>query len=435
MTTSNQDKNKIDLFSSLSGGVDLDDPTTQVITAQGIQQIQEDQRTWDRSGAVEAFAGWATALDPAASDVRERVLDLISQWEPDASEAFSSGTFPDDLFRDLGAAGALGASLVGRNGNPPLSKLATCAIMHAVEYGDGGLRCAITVHDSVIQALVRFGSDEQRERWLGPLISGNIVSAFALTEPNAGSDIRGIATRATRRGDVWYLSGSKSWITNGPRADVIMIWARTGERNNAIRGFLVEKGTPGLNIETISTASSMRIAPVGRVNLDQVPVSHSSMLPHAWGLTDINACLDYNRFTVLFGVMGGARRCLDIALEYTATRHQFGVPIASKQLVQTMLADMAERVAMGELASLHLAKRWEENPLPRFDVSLIKRSNCAAALEVARIARSILGANGIDLDRHIMRHLLNLEASYSYGGTHEIHGLIIGKELTRENAF
>jgi glutaryl-CoA dehydrogenase len=435
MATSNQDNKNIDLFSPLSGGVALDDPGIQSITAQGTQKLRENQHTWDQSAAVENFAGWSQALDPAASEVRGRVLDLIEQWVPNASNAFSSGTFPDDLFQNLGSVGALGASLVGRNGNPPLSKLATCAIMHAVEYGDGGLRCALTVHDSVIQALVRFGSDEQRERWLTPLIRGDIVSAFALTEPNAGSDIRGISTKATRSGDFWYLSGSKSWITNGPHANVILIWARTGERNNAIRGFLVEKGTPGLNVETITTASSMRIAPVGSVNLDQVRVPHSALLPHAWGLTDINACLDYNRLTVLFGVMGGARRCLDIALEYAATRHQFGVPIASKQLVQTMLADMAERVAMGELACLHLAKRWEEGPLPRFDVSLTKRSNCAAALEVARMARAILGANGIDLDQHIMRHLLNLEASYSYGGTHEIHGLVVGKELTRESAF
>jgi alkylation response protein AidB-like acyl-CoA dehydrogenase len=435
MLTSNQDTPVVDLFGSLTGGVALDDSNTQVTAVQGTQKVREQQRTCDRSTAVEAFAGWATALDPAAAEVRGRVLDQIEQWLPDASEAFSSGTFPDKLFCDLGAAGALGASLVGRNGLPPLSKLATCAIMHAVEYGDGGLRCAITVHDSVIQALVRYGSDEQRKRWLEPLINGEIVSAFALTEPNAGSDIREVSTKATRSGEDWLLSGAKSWITNGPRADVILIWARTGERNDAIRGFLVEKGTPGLNVETITTASSMRIAPVGRVNLDRVRVPHSAMLPHAWGLTDINACLDYNRLTVLFGVMGAARRCLDIALEYAATRHQFGAPLATKQLVQTMLADMAERVAMGELASLHLAKRWEEAPLPRFDVSLIKRSNCAAALEVARIARAILGANGIDLDRHVMRHLLNLEASYSYGGTHEIHGLIVGKELTRESAF
>jgi alkylation response protein AidB-like acyl-CoA dehydrogenase len=435
MTTYKQDAALGDLFRPLTGGVALDDPGIRVTAVEGTQKLQEHHRTSDRSAAVEAFAGWSTALDPAASKVRGRVLDLVEQWLPNASEAFSSGTFPDGLFRDLGAAGAIGASLVGRNGNPPLSKLATCAIMHAVEYGDGGLRCALTVHDSVIQALVRFGSDEQRERWLDPLISGNIVSSFALTEPNAGSDIRAVSTKASRSGDDWLLSGSKSWITNGPRADVILIWARTSERNNAIRGFLVEKGTPGLNVETITTASSMRIAPVGRVNLEQVRVAHSALLPHAWGLTDINACLDYNRLTVLFGVIGGARRCLDIALEYAATRHQFGVPIASKQLVQTMLADMAERVALGELAALHLAKRWEEEPLSRFDISLVKRNNCAAALEVARMARAILGANGIDLDRHVMRHLLNLEASYSYGGTHEIHGLVVGKELTRESAF
>ncbi len=425
----------VDLFAPLNGSVTLNDPSTQIIADQGIQKVQENRQTEDRMAAVEAFAGWADTLDPEAQAVRQRVLDLVEAWQPETAVAFSSGTFPDDLFRKLGQAGALGASLVGRNGQPPLSKLATCAIMHAVEYGDGGLRCALTVHDSVIQALVRFGSDAQRERWLEPLINGEIVSAFALTEPHAGSDIREVSTKATRRGDDWLLSGDKSWITNGPRADVILIWARTGERNNAIRGFLVEKGTPGLHIETISSAHSMRIAPVGRVHLDEVRVPHSSLLPHAWGLTDINACLDYNRMTVLFGVMGGARRCLDIALEYAGSRYQFGVPIASKQLVQIMLADMAERVAMGELAALHLAQRWQTETLPRFDVSLTKRHNCAAALDVTRMARTILGANGVDLNRHVIRHLLNMEASYSYGGTNEIHGLIVGKELTRESAF
>lgn len=435
MTTAIQDTTLADLFSPLSGSITLDDPGTQVVADVGIQKVQEDRCTHDRMALVEAFVGWDDVLDPEAQAVRQRVLTLMESWQPEAAEAFSSGAFPDKLFRQLGEAGALGAALVGRNGKPPLSKLATCGIMHAVEYGDGGLRCALTVHDSVIQALVRFGSDCQREQWLEPLIKGEIVSAFALTEPNAGSDIREISTKANRRGDEWLLTGAKSWITNGPRADVILIWARTGERNNAIRGFLVEKGTPGLNIETITTASSMRIAPVGRVNLDGVCVPNSALLPHAWGLTDINACLDYNRMTVLFGVMGGARRCLDIALEYASSRYQFGVPIASKQLIQTMLADMADKVAMGELASLHLAQRWEKSSLPRFDVSLTKRHNCAAALDVTRMARTILGANGVDMDRHVIRHLLNMEASYSYGGTHEIHGLIVGKELTRENAF
>lgn len=427
-----------DLFDHLFSHLDdeaLEESHSQVKVEQGAQTLQEAHQAADRLAGVEAFAGWQAALDPEAAALRQRVLALMRQWQPQATEAFTQGRFPDEIFRQLGQAGALGASLVGRDGAPPLSKVATCAVMHGVEYGDGGLRCALTVHDSVIQALVRFGSESQQARWLDPLIRGEAVAAFALTEPNAGSDIRAVSTKATRQGDDWLITGAKSWITNGPRADVILIWARTGERNDAIRGFLVEKGTPGLDVEPIPTASAMRIAPVGRLHLDRVRVPHRAMLPHAWGLTDINACLDYNRMTVLSGVMGGARRCLEIALEYAANRYQFGVPIASKQLVQAMLADMAQRVALGEMAFLQLAQRWEAGPLPRFDVSLVKRHNCAAALEVARMARSILAANGTDLERQVMRHLLNLEASYSYGGTHEIHGLIVGKELTRENAF
>jgi glutaryl-CoA dehydrogenase len=423
------------LFSSLTNEAILDDAHCQVATDEGIHKIDAEQQSGDRLAAVAAFAGWDQALDADTQTVRRRVLELVTAWEPEAAAAFQNGRFPNELFRQLGAAGALGAALVGRNGRPPLAKTAVCAIMHAVEYGDGGLRCALTVHDSVIQALVRYGTDAQRQRWLEPLIYGEIVSAFALTEPNAGSDIRAIATKATRQGDDWLLSGHKSWITNGPRADLILIWARTGERNEAIRGFLVEKETPGLHIEPIASAGAMRVAPVGRVTMDQVRVPHSAMLPHAWGLTDINACLDYNRVTVLSGVMGGARRCLEIALVYAGNRYQFDVPLASKQLIQTSLADMTERVALGELAMLHLAQRWEQAALPRFDVSLTKRHNCAAALEVVRMARSILGANGVDFNHHVIRHLLNMEASYSYGGTHEIHGLIVGKELTRENAF
>ncbi|HFC12877.1 MAG TPA: hypothetical protein ENJ56_08545, partial [Anaerolineae bacterium] len=418
MTTLLKEPPLVDLFGSLSGGVLFGDTELKVTTEETTQAVAAQRQVEDRLAAVEAFAGWADVLDADAMAVRNRVLDLVTAWESEAAQAFTDGKFPDKLFSELGKAGAIGAALVGRNNQPPLSKAAACAVMHAVEYGDGGLRCALTVHESVIQGLVRFGSAAQRERWLEPLTNGDKVAAFALTEPHAGSDIREVSTKATRDGDDWLISGAKSWITNGPRADVILIWARTGERNNAIRGFMVEKDTPGLNIEPIDSAYSMRVSLVGRVNLDHVRVPHSAMLPHAWGLTDINACLDYNRMTVLSGVMGGARRCLDIALDYAKSRYQFGVPIASKQLMQTLLADMAERVSLGELAFLHLAHKWETQALPRFEVSMIKRHNCRAALEVARMARTILGANGVDINRNIIRHLLNLEASYSYGGTH-----------------
>jgi glutaryl-CoA dehydrogenase len=425
----------LDPFGSFADSLGLDDAMVRVTAEAGTRALRQEHPATDRLAAIEAFAGWSTALDPAAAQLRARVLERVEAWLPEAGKAFETAAFPRHLFRDLGGAGALGASLVGRGGQPPLSRVATCAVMHAVEYGDGGLRCALTVHDSVIQALVRFGSDEQRARWLGPLCEGEALSAFALTETTAGSDIRALGTRATRCGGDWLLSGAKSWVTNGPRADVVLVWARTSERHDAIRGFLVERGAPGLEVEPIPSACAMRVAPVGRVRLDRVRVPDAALLPHAWGLVDINACLDYNRLTVLFGVMGGARRCLDLALEHAAARQQFGVPLAAKQLVQTMLADMAQRVALGELASLHLAQRWDHGPLPRFDISLVKRSNCVAALEVARTARALLGAGGIDLDQHVMRHLLNFEASYSYGGTHEIHGLVVGKELTRESAF
>lgn len=423
-----------DLFGGFDTQSSLLDPETLEVQ-EGATPVHVARDDDDECQAVESFAGW-TILDRDAAQMRSRVLALVEPWVHDeAATCFSQARFPKELFAQLGRAGAIGASLVGREGNAPLSKLATCAIMHALEYGDGGLRCAVTIQDSVIQALVRFGDDAQRERWLRPLIHGDAIAAFALTEPHAGSDVRALSTKATRVDGGWMISGSKGWITNAPHADLLLVWARTGERNDAIRGFLVERGTPGLDIAPIADAVSMRVAPVGRVTLDGVHVPNSALLPHAWGLSDINACLDYNRLTVLFGVMGAARFCLEWATKYSKTRYQFGVPIGSKQLLQGQLADMACQVGVGELLSLQLAARWEAGPLSRFDVSLAKRNNCSAALDIARRARALFGAHGIDLRTHVARHMLNLEASYSYGGTHEIHGLVMGKILTGENAF
>jgi glutaryl-CoA dehydrogenase len=351
-----------------------------------------------------------------------------------AAKMYMEGRFPDEVFEALGRVGAIGASVVGPDG-VPMSKMATCAIMHALEYGDGGLRCSLTIQDSVIQALVRFGDDRQRARWIAPLLSGKTIASFALTEPNAGSDVRAVSTEARRSGGDWVITGEKGWITNSPRADVLLIWARTSERNDAMRGFLVERDTPGLHIERIEAAASMRSGAVGRIRLDGVRVPHSAMLPHAWGLVDISACLDYNRLTVIFGVMGAARFCLDATVRYAKSRRQFGAPIASKQLVQDHIADMATSVVLGEMLSLHLAARWESTPPSRFEVSLAKRHNCAAALDVARRARAVMGAHGIDVNNHVIRQMLNLEASLTYGGTHEIHSLVLGKTLTQESAF
>jgi glutaryl-CoA dehydrogenase len=426
----------LDLFAPLAVDTEtlLGDAVETVVDPSTAVAFEEGER-WNLCGAVESYGRWCAKLDKQAKRVRQDVLDIVQdRWMPVASEMYQAGRFPDDVFVELGRVGAIGASLVGPGGEP-MSKMATCAIMHALEYGDGGLRCSLTIQDSVIQALVRFGDDAQRARWLEPLLSGRTIASFALTEPNAGSDVRAVATEAKRSGGDWVINGQKGWITNSPRADVLVIWARTGERNDALRGFLVEKGTPGLDIERISGAASMRSGAVGRISLDGVRVPEAAVLPHAWGLVDISACLDYNRLTVIFGVMGAARFCLDAAVRYAKERRQFGVPIGSKQLVQEHIAEMATKVVLGEMLSLHLAGRWQSTPPSRFEVSLAKRHNCAAALDVARRARSLMGAHGIDLDHHVIRQMLNLEASSTYGGTHEIHSLVLGKTLTQESAF
>lgn len=427
---------EVDLFATLDVDTTGSLESSNEAVVDALTQVVFDQGDRGKPcSAVETFGGWCDRLGPREMRVRQDVLDIVNNlWLPSAGQMYLDGHFPDEVFVELGRVGAIGASIVGPNGNR-MSKLATCGIMHALEYGDGGLRCALTIQDSVIQALVRFGDDAQREEWLCPLMSGQKISSFALTEPDAGSDVRAVSTEAKRVGGDWIISGRKGWITNAPRADVLLVWARTGERNDAMRGFLVKRGTPGLEIETITGAASMRSAPVGKISLDGVRVPDSALLPHAWGLVDINAGLDYNRMTVIFGVMGAARYCLDAATKYSKERRQFGAPIGSKQLVQALIADMATSVAVGELLSLHLATTWETKPLRRFDVSLAKRHNCQAALDVARKARTLMGAHGIGLNNHVIRQMLNLEASSTYGGTNEIHGLVLCKTLTQENAF
>jgi glutaryl-CoA dehydrogenase len=386
--------------------------------------------------AIDRLVGWSEHLDDRAQRARAAVRELlITHWLPTAAEHFFAGKFPRELFRELGRAGAFGTTVVGHNGGAPLGKLATCAIMHAIEYGDGGLRCAATIQDSVLQALARFGDDAQQRRWLAPLAKGEAVAAFALTEPDAGSDLRSLSASASRRGGDWVLSGHKSWVTNGPAADLLLVWARTSERADAIRGFLVERQSQGLTIEPIPHALGMRAATLGRMTLDGVRVPLGAVLPHAWGLADVNACLDYNRLTVAFGVMGAARFCLDAAIRHAHRRRQFGVPIGAKQLVQAQLAQMTSDVVAGEVLAMHVARRWERGPLAPMEVSLVKRTTCTAALDVARRARALFGARGVDLDEHIMRHLLNLEASFTYGGSSEIHALVMGRALTGESAF
>lgn len=414
---------------------DLDSVLTGTVTREVEEAVHVQAEEEKGPGPeIDRMVGWPR-LDDATRDLRRRTLEIVTgDWLAGAAGDFLAGRFDRNVVHDLGAIGALGTGIVDTDA-PGRGKTATFAVMHSLEYAGGGLRCAITIQDSVLQALTRFGSPEQQERWISPLMKGEAIACFGLTEPGAGSDVRGLQTSAVRRGGDWVLNGQKGWLTNAPTADVLLIWARSTEHHNEIRGYLVEPGMAGVTIEPVVNNAGMRTAPVGLVRLDGVRVPASSVLPHAWGLADINACLDHNRMTVAFGVMGAARFCLEAAVAHARARHQFGVPLGTKQLVQQRIADMACHVVLGEQLALRLAQEWDHRPLTRFEVSLVKRANCSGALTVAREARAVLGSSGLDLDNHVIRHLLNLEASYTYGGTHEIHGLVIGKVLTGLDAF
>lgn len=383
---------------------------------------------------IDRAVGWSQ-LDEATRALRRNTLGVVTgEWLAGAAGDFLAGRFNRGVLHDLGSIGALGTGIVDSD-RPGRDKTATFAVMHSLEYAGGGLRCAITIQDSVLQALTRFGSDAQKEQWIGPLMRGEAIACFGLTEPDAGSDVRSLQTHAVRREGDWVLNGQKGWLTNAPSADVLLVWARSTDHHNEIRGYLVDPNAPGVKIEQVTNNAGMRTAPVGLVHLDGVRVPADAVLPHAWGLADINACLDHNRMTVAFGVMGAARFCLEKSIEFACARQQFGAPLGIKQLVQQRIADMACAVVTGEQLALRLAEEWQRRPLTRFEVSLVKRANCSAALDVARQARAVLGSRGLDLDNHVIRHLLNLEASYTYGGTHEIHGLVIGKTLTGLDAF
>jgi glutaryl-CoA dehydrogenase len=277
-----------------------------------------------------------------------------------------------------------------------------------------------------------FGSEAQKEKWLPEMAAGSVLGCFGLTEPNHGSDPGGMETHAERDGASWVLTGRKLWITNAQVAHLAIVWARTTE---GIRGFIVERDMPGFGSEDIPHKLSMRASVTGGLVLDGVRVPEESRLPGAVGLKAPLSCLDNARFGVAWGVLGAARACLEIAIKYTCERKQFGVPIAAKQLVQLELADVATEVVKASLLSVHYARLKEAGKLHPAQTSLLKRNNCRIALEAARRCRALLGANGVAGDFHILRHAANLESTFTYEGTDQIHTLSIGRALTGAVAF
>jgi glutaryl-CoA dehydrogenase len=357
--------------------------------------------------------------------VRERAL-------PRLPDLYERGGFPPEWPRELGALGLLGMQLDGY-GLPGAGAVAHGVACRELEAGDSGLRSFVSVQGSLAMYAIRnFGSEAQRERWLGPMAAGEAVGCFALTEPDAGSDPAAMRTRAAQDGDGWRLDGAKAWITNGSRADVAVIWARV---DDGVRGFLVPAGTRGLATADMDRKLSFRASVTSELALDGVRVPDDAVLPGAVGMRAPLSCLTEARYGIVWGVVGAARACLEAALAYAGGRVQFGKPIAAFQLTQAKLADMAAEVATAGLLALRLARLKDAGRLRPEQVSLGKLNNARGALAVARSARTILGANGLTLDYPVMRHVANLETVLTYEGTHEVHALVVGRALTGISAF
>jgi glutaryl-CoA dehydrogenase len=364
--------------------------------------------------------------DVARDFVNDRIKPHISQW-------FEDGTIPGrELAKEMGQLGMLGMHLEGYGcaGTDATTYGLVCAELEA---GDSGLRSLVSVQGSLAMfAIWKWGSEEQKQEWLPAMAAGDKLGCFGLTESDAGSNPIEMRTNAKRDGDDWILNGSKMWITNGNIADVAVVWAHTDE---GVRGFLVPTNTPGFTANVVHHKLSLRASVTSELVFENLRLPKDAVFPEIKTLRGPLSCLSEARFGILFGVIGAARDCLETAIDYTMTRHQFGRPLASFQLSQQKLADMAIATGNGMLLAAHLGKLKDQHLLRPEQVSIGKKSNVRMALEVARESRSMLGGSGITLEYPIIRHMNNLESVYTYEGTNEIHTLVVGQALTGIAAY
>jgi glutaryl-CoA dehydrogenase len=378
------------------------------------------------------------ALDGLLDDEERLIRDTVRQYVrekflPHVAEHFEAGTFPEHVAADLGQLGLLGMHLHGY-GCAGASATAYGLTCLELEAGDSGLRSFCSVQGSLAMfAIHRWGSEEQKERWLPGMAAGELTGCFGLTEPDAGSNPAAMRTRAKRDGDGWVLNGSKMWITNGTRADVAVVWARTEDGD--VNGFVVERGTPGFSAPEMHGKLSLRASVTSELVLDGVRVPEDNRLPEAKSLRAPLSCLNEARYGIIWGAAGAARACYEAALDYAKSRDQFGKPIAGFQLTQAKLVEMAVKVGQSQLLALHLGRLKDAGTLRPEQVSFGKYHNVSTALEVARSARTVLGANGITLEYPVLRHANNLESVLTYEGTHEMHTLILGQAITGLAAF
>src|SRR5579859_8121540 len=363
--------------------------------------------------------------DTVRKFVQERVLPIIS-------EHFEAGTFPRELIPAIADLGLLGMHSDGY-GCAGLSAVCYGLACQELEAGDSGLRSFVSVQGSLAMfPIFKFGSEEQRQRWLPRMARGEVIGCFGLTEPDSGSDPGSMRTTARRDGNAYILNGTKMWITNGGIAHLAVVWART---EDGVRGFLVERGIPGFTVSDIHHKLSLRASVTSELHFEDCRVPAENILPNVRGLRGPLSCLDEARYGIAWGATGAARACYEVALDYARTRIQFNRPIGSFQLVQQKLAIMATELVKAQLLALQLGRLKDEGLLHPVQISLAKRNNVREALKTAREARSVLGANGITLEYPISRHMNNLESVFTYEGTDDIHTLIIGQAITGENAF
>jgi len=352
---------------------------------------------------------------------------------PNVISSFRNENFDKNIIKEMGNAGLLGATINGY-GCAGVNYISYGLIMREIERIDSGYRSCASVQSSLVMfPIYKFGSQEQKDKYLPELAKGNIIGCFGLTEPDHGSDPSGMKTKAIFKDGNYILNGSKNWITNSPIADVFIIWAK--DENNHIRGFILEKKMKGLSCPKIEGKFSLRTSNTGMIFMNNVIVPKENMLPNIKGLKGPFSCLNNARYGISWGVLGAAEDCYLRAREYTLDRKQFNKPLAANQLIQIKLADMLSEISLGIQSSLRVGRLIDDNLMVPEMISIIKRNNCLKSLNIARNARDILGGNGISDEYHIIRHMLNLEAVNTYEGTHDIHGLIIGKGITEISSF
>jgi glutaryl-CoA dehydrogenase len=387
---------------------------------------------------MKAFRGVDYYGTNALLSVEERnVRDTVRRWVeerylPNIGAYFDAGAFDLGLVPQLAELGLLGIKIEGY-GCPGMSDFVYGLVCQELERGDSALRSFVSVTNSLVMyPIYTFGSEEQKTRWLPLLARGDKIGCFGLTEPDIGSDAQRMRTRAVRSNGDYVINGSKMWITNGELADVAVIWANT---DKGIRAFLVEKGVPGFQAFQIPWKYSLRASVTSSLVLDDVRVPVENLLPGTNGIKSALMCLNEARYGIAWGAVGAAMACYEVALEYAGSRIQFEAPIASFQLVQSKLVKMLTEITKAQLLCIQLGRLKDAGSAKHTQVSMAKMNNVYEALKIARTTRDILGANGITLDYHAIRHMLNLESVYTYEGTHDVHTLIIGRDITGHDAF